>query len=182
MTEEEQTFRVRGVDEDCVPSILRGFSAPVRLINRRTAEENAFLLAYDTDPVTKWFSSRALAAPIVISRCEKIAADKNVQHFAGLPDEYVEALRTTLTDQATDSALKVSAFFCLYFLFCPDKGTDGHVIPPCAIPPYQKGRSSGLRPRKAEAGQGYGCAFDVFVQYPEMRANSRLIPTTTRIG
>lgn len=107
MTEEEQTFRIRGVREPCVPSILRGFSAPVRLINPlQTAEENAFLLAYDTDPVTKWFASRALAAPIVISRSKRLAADKSITIVEKLPEDYVEALRTTLTDQATDNALK----------------------------------------------------------------------------
>ncbi|CDJ61946.1 aminopeptidase N, putative [Eimeria maxima] len=107
MTEEEQTFRVRGVREDCVPSILRGFSAPVRLINRpQTAKESAFLLAYDTDPVTKWFASRALATPIVISRSKRISAKGNAQKLEQLPDDYVEGLRTILTDQATDNALK----------------------------------------------------------------------------
>ncbi|CDJ48903.1 hypothetical protein EBH_0022760 [Eimeria brunetti] len=107
MTEEEQTFRVKGVREDSVPSILRGFSAPVRLINpHQTAKQNAFLLAYDTDPVTKWFASRALAAPIVISRAKKLAADKNVSDFEGLEEDYVEALRTSLTNQATENALK----------------------------------------------------------------------------
>ncbi|CDJ28008.1 uncharacterized protein EMH_0036870 [Eimeria mitis] len=107
MTEGEQTFRIRGVREDCVPSILRGFSAPVRLINPlQTAEEKAFLLAYDTDPVTRWFSSRALATPIVISRAKSVAEDRTVHIFGTLPDDYVEALRTTLTDKATENALK----------------------------------------------------------------------------
>ena len=111
MTEEEQTFRVRGVREDCVPSILRGFSAPVRLINRpQTAKESAFLLAYDTDPVTKWFASRALATPIVISRSKRISAKGNAQKLEQLPDDYVEGLRTILTDQATDNALKVNPY------------------------------------------------------------------------
>ena len=37
-----------------VPSLLRGFSAPVILEREAPAAERAFLLAHDDDPFNKW--------------------------------------------------------------------------------------------------------------------------------
>lgn len=108
MTEEEQTFRLNNISEDCVPSILRGFSAPVILVNpHQTEEDMAFLMAYDSDPVTKWFASRALATPIILSRASQVVANKNVRIFEQISGAYIDALRTTLTDNTLDNALKV---------------------------------------------------------------------------
>ncbi|CDJ37163.1 aminopeptidase N, putative [Eimeria tenella] len=107
MTEEEQTFRLNNISEDCVPSILRGFSAPVILVNpHQTEEDMAFLMAYDSDPVTKWFASRALATPIILSRASQVVANKNVRIFEQISGAYIDALRTTLTDNTLDNALK----------------------------------------------------------------------------
>ena len=48
-----------------IPSILRGFSAPVILDRKAPAEERAFLLAHDTDPFNKWEAGRALAKDVM---------------------------------------------------------------------------------------------------------------------
>jgi aminopeptidase N len=52
--EERQRFRFVDVPAPVVPSLLRGFSAPVRLEFDYTDRELAFLAAYDSDPVTRW--------------------------------------------------------------------------------------------------------------------------------
>ncbi|MFM2357240.1 MAG: hypothetical protein RLZZ528_2976 [Pseudomonadota bacterium] len=61
MTEAVQSFAFEGLASRPVPSILRGFSAPVVLTRDASAEERAFLLAHDTDPVNRWEAGRALA-------------------------------------------------------------------------------------------------------------------------
>ncbi|GGD42396.1 aminopeptidase N [Sinisalibacter lacisalsi] len=67
MTEAEQSFTFEGLAARPVPSILRGFSAPV-ILNRETSpEERAFLLAHDTDPFNKWEAGRALAKDVLIA-------------------------------------------------------------------------------------------------------------------
>uniref|UniRef100_UPI0002557D18 aminopeptidase N n=1 Tax=Oceanicola sp. S124 TaxID=1042378 RepID=UPI0002557D18 len=50
MTETEQSFSFSGLGARPVPSILRGFSAPVILQHETDTETRAFLLAHDTDP------------------------------------------------------------------------------------------------------------------------------------
>ncbi|XP_026192253.1 uncharacterized protein LOC34619169 [Cyclospora cayetanensis] len=107
LTENEQKFRIGGINEDCLPSILRNFSAPVKLIYpQQTFAEKAFLLAYDTDPVTKWMAARALATPIILSRTRQALTDEAADKFEELPEDYIKALRMILQDQATDHALK----------------------------------------------------------------------------
>ncbi len=54
MTEPRQSFTFEGLGARPVPSILRGFSAPVVLERETSPEERAFLLAHDTDPFNKW--------------------------------------------------------------------------------------------------------------------------------
>ncbi len=65
MTEARQVFRFPGLATRPVPSILRGFSAPVILERDSTSEERAFLLAHDTDPFNKWEAGRALAKDVL---------------------------------------------------------------------------------------------------------------------
>ncbi len=61
MTEAKQSFRFEGLASKPVPSILRGFSAPVVLQRQAGPAEQAFLLAHDTDPFNRWEAGRALA-------------------------------------------------------------------------------------------------------------------------
>ena len=64
LTEEDQTFRFPAAARP-IPSILRGFSAPVILDRASSPEERAFLLAHDTDPFNKWEAGRALAKDLL---------------------------------------------------------------------------------------------------------------------
>jgi aminopeptidase N len=65
MTEAKQSFRFEGLATRPIPSILRGFSAPVVLDRKVSPEERAFLLAHDTDPFNKWEAGRALAKDVL---------------------------------------------------------------------------------------------------------------------
>ncbi len=53
--EEAASFTFEGVEAEPVPSLLRGFSAPVKLtVQGQTDEQLEFLLAHDTDPFNRW--------------------------------------------------------------------------------------------------------------------------------
>ncbi|MEP1198495.1 aminopeptidase N [Tateyamaria sp.] len=58
LTQASQTFTFPGLNAKPVPSILRGFSAPVVLDHDA---DHAFLLAHDTDPFNRWEAARSLA-------------------------------------------------------------------------------------------------------------------------
>ncbi len=64
LTETEQTFHFPAAARP-IPSILRGFSAPVILDRASSPEERAFLSANDADPFNKWEAGRALAKDLL---------------------------------------------------------------------------------------------------------------------
>ena len=74
MTLAQQSFRFEGLPTRPIPSILRGFSAPVILDRKVAPEERAFLLAHDTDPFNKWEAGSALAKDVMAEMVLKGAA------------------------------------------------------------------------------------------------------------
>ncbi|MGV7031123.1 aminopeptidase N [Methylobacterium symbioticum] len=65
LTDREATLRFRGVTERPVPSLLRGFSAPVRLDGALTEADHLVLLARDTDPFNRWQAGQSLALRLI---------------------------------------------------------------------------------------------------------------------
>jgi aminopeptidase N len=61
LTAAQQSFHFDGLAARPVPSLLRGFSAPVVLHHSVDAQRHGFLLAHDTDAFNRWESARALA-------------------------------------------------------------------------------------------------------------------------
>ncbi len=100
MTEAGQSFTFDGLAARPVPSILRGFSAPVILQRETTNAERAFLLAHDTDPFNKWEAGRDLARDGLISMITDGAA----------PDDlYIEAATAMARDDSLDPAFRALA-------------------------------------------------------------------------
>ena len=106
MTEARQSFRLdvpaaeQGANRRPVPSLLRGFSAPVILDRQATTEERAFMLAHDTDPFNKWEAGRALAKDVLA---------RMVTEDAAPGPAYLDALVRVLTDEALDPAFRALA-------------------------------------------------------------------------
>ena len=67
LREARQQFRFTDIPERPVPSLLRGFSAPVTVHFAYSADELAFLAAHDSDPVNRWDAAQK-------SFCEAILA------------------------------------------------------------------------------------------------------------
>ena len=65
LTESEQTFEFEQVSERPIPSLLRGFSAPVKLRYDYTREALAGLMAADSDGFTRWEASQSLALQVI---------------------------------------------------------------------------------------------------------------------
>src|SRR5690606_25581985 len=60
LTEAEQSFVFTNVAEAPVPSLLRGFSAPVVLEHEFSDADLLTLLAHDSDPFNQWEASQRL--------------------------------------------------------------------------------------------------------------------------
>ena len=100
LTKNEQSFRFEGLASKPVPSLLRGFSAPVILTRSTDRTERAFLLAHDTDPFSKWEAGRALALDILTDM---------VAHSAKPDAIFLEAMRRVATDASLDPAFRALA-------------------------------------------------------------------------
>lgn len=66
LTQAAQSWTFTGVPAGSVPSILRGFSAPVRLtVGGQTDAQLAFLFAHDSDPCNRWEAGQTLGRRIL---------------------------------------------------------------------------------------------------------------------
>jgi aminopeptidase N len=100
VTEPRQAFQFHGLTSRPVPSLLRGFSAPVILDHSPSFEDRALLLAHDTDPFTKWEAGRSLSRETLLAMLRD-----------GTPpaEAYLSALSTVAGDDSLDPAFRALA-------------------------------------------------------------------------
>ncbi len=68
VTRKEQTFRFESLKTRPVPSLLRGFSAPVILNYPYSEADLVHLLANDDDPFNRWEAAQRLATEIILKQ------------------------------------------------------------------------------------------------------------------
>ena len=100
-----EVFVFEDVPEKPVASLLRGFSAPVKLEAPRSDDELTFLMAHDSDPFARWEAGQQLAARLILELVEARATGKPLV----VPDHFVEAIRRTLDDQRLDRSFIADA-------------------------------------------------------------------------
>jgi len=81
LTEFTQMFTFKNVPSKPVPSILRGFSAPVKLTvePELDTDELLFLLANDSDEFNRWEAAQKIATSILIRLCKKHNDDETLK-------------------------------------------------------------------------------------------------------
>ncbi|CAM3210340.1 aminopeptidase N [Paracoccus aminovorans] len=100
MTEAEQSFRFQGLGARPVVSLLRGFSAPVTVAREIGVDQQALLLAHDTDACARWQAGHDLALDALVGRARGTEAGA----------EFGRAIAGVLDDAETDPAF---AALCL---------------------------------------------------------------------
>ncbi|MGE4535155.1 aminopeptidase N [Halomonas sp.] len=101
LREAEQEFLFTDVSEAPVPSLLRGFSAPVKLRFPYGREDLAFLLANDGDGFNRWDAGQRLA---MLALDDLIAAHRNGVEKVMDP-RVIEAFRGLLEGEPEDRAV-----------------------------------------------------------------------------
>jgi aminopeptidase N len=74
LTQPAQTFRFDGVPARPVPSLLRGFSAPVHVEFDYTRDELVLLAAHDTDPYCRWDAAQRSYCSAIVAEARRHAA------------------------------------------------------------------------------------------------------------
>ncbi len=100
LTQPSETFQFINVDSEPVPSILRGFSAPVVLDFDYTDAQLLTLLEHDSDPFNRWEAGQRLA----LRRALNAIAAGNTE--APLDEAFIHAMRGVLVHPTLDSAFK----------------------------------------------------------------------------
>ena len=109
----EQRFVFTGLDQEPVPSLLRGYSAPVRLRLEQSDEQLAFLLAHDSDSFNRWEAGQKLYQRVLLEAYRALGAGER----PALPAVVLEAWRSTLVAEGMDRSLQA------YALMPPDEAT-----------------------------------------------------------
>ena len=102
VTEASQRIVFKGLDAAPIPSLLRGFSAPVRLQVDHTDDELALLLGQDKDAFNRWEAGQQLAMRLLL---RGVRDGGRVQASTAL----VDALRQVLADAPADPAFAARA-------------------------------------------------------------------------
>lgn len=100
LTKPAESFVFGDIGEPPVPSLNRGFSAPIKLIANLSADELRFLAAHDADPFNRWQALQTLATRLLLDNVSSLRAAQPTRRDSGLLD----ALGATLDDGTLEPA------------------------------------------------------------------------------
>ncbi|XP_044477179.1 puromycin-sensitive aminopeptidase-like isoform X1 [Mangifera indica] len=98
VTKKEEEFVFSDIPERPIPSLLRGFSAPIRLESDLSDTDLFFLLAHDSDEFNRWEAGQLLARKLMLS----LVADFQQNKPLVLNPKFVHGLRSILCDSSLD--------------------------------------------------------------------------------
>ncbi|WBA19077.1 MULTISPECIES: aminopeptidase N [Salinivibrio] len=101
VTETEQTFIFDEVDEQPVLSLLREFSAPVKLDHDYQDDELAFLLQHARNDFARWDAGQSLLAKHIKANVARVQNEQPID----VPLSVIDAFRGVLLSDNTDPAL-----------------------------------------------------------------------------
>ena len=121
-TEEKQEFHFNNVETQPIVSILRDFSAPVKLEIIQSDEELCFLMANDTDSFNRWDAGNRYATKLILDLSKQ---SKDSIMNTKLPELFVNAVKTILQTSLRyeDTNNGVDPSLMAYALQLPDEAT-----------------------------------------------------------
>ena len=100
-----ESFTFTGVEKEPVPSLFRGFSAPVNQVTDLNEAELIFLMAHDTDSFNRWDAAQQLYANTILG----MVTDLKKGEPLALSTDLVAAVEKTLAHPTLDKALIAQA-------------------------------------------------------------------------
>ncbi len=107
----KQTFLFKNVKSKPVPSILRDFSAPVKLHHDLTHDDLVLLMAHDTDPFNRWEAGQQILTKTILdlaTQCQKVCPKtdelRELAHTKVMG--ITAAFKNTLSDVGLEMQLK----------------------------------------------------------------------------
>lgn len=97
LSQAEQRYVFRGIESRPVPSLLRGFSAPVRLEYEYGRDDLMFLMSHDSDGFNRWEAGQRLAMEVIFDVVAQLESGQKVE----IDDRLIRAFEANL-QQAID--------------------------------------------------------------------------------
>jgi aminopeptidase N len=101
LTQATQSFVFEGVDERPVPSLLRNFSAPVKLSFDYSDEQLMFLMVHDSDGFNRWDAAQTLLRRALLSLADRHQAGETLH----VPESVIEALGAVVRNTELQAAV-----------------------------------------------------------------------------
>ena len=106
LTESSQQFIFQGLEEEPIPSLLRDFSAPVRLNYAYSRDQLTFLMGNDSDGFARWEAGQRLGVEVVQEVVQKLQIGKKTQEGEGEIDIKVDHRLIEALHKNVDEAIK----------------------------------------------------------------------------
>lgn len=101
ITDQEQTYTFYNVPDKPVPSLLRNFSAPIKLQYQYSNDELCLLLRNDPDQFSRWEAGQCLLVNIMLGLVEKFQAKSPLTMNPKLPEVFTDIIKgSDHTDKA----------------------------------------------------------------------------------
>ena len=101
VTEAEQTFTFQGIAAKPLPSLLRGFSAPVKLSFPYDRDQLMFLMQHDSDGFNRWEAGQQLSVQVL----QELIGQHQRGEALKLDQRLITALGTVLGNPSLDPAM-----------------------------------------------------------------------------
>jgi len=101
LTEYKQSFSFENISEEPTPSILRGFSAPVKLQQQLSLPQQITLFQHDSDSFNRWEAGQNVLSELIFNAVKSIQQKQTV---SPLPEPLVHAFRSILQRPLDDLA------------------------------------------------------------------------------
>ncbi|MEE9326001.1 MAG: aminopeptidase N [Cocleimonas sp.] len=109
LTEAQQSFTFENIEceanEKLLPSLLRDFSAPVKLNYTYGIEDFIFLMQHDKDDFNRWEASQRLAKSLLLEMLEQTEKGEAL----GVEPQVIDAYQQVLENKDLDHALRAEA-------------------------------------------------------------------------
>ncbi len=102
LQERRQSYTFTDISEPPVPSILRNFSAPVKVKMDIHDEDLAFLLAHDSDSFNRWDAGQQFALRLLLNGIRQYQQEKKWN----VSDLFLAAMTNVLRDSTSDPAFR----------------------------------------------------------------------------
>jgi aminopeptidase N len=167
LTKRTETFTFTNVPSRPVPSLLRGFSAPVNLTLPLRDAELEFLMEHDSDGFNRWQATQEYATRLLVANVRAMRAGQRPEK----PKAFIAALGQILADDNLEPAFKAQV------LALPGDATVARAIGRDIDPAVISAACKGLRRSVATA-----LADDLTALYERNAIKSAYAPSAAQMG